>query len=66
MVSGWWSTEAAIKKEIDIHSETMVVSRMMDRALVGDTDIGRDLKEQVKDLETLLAAYRSGEITEKL
>ena len=38
----------------------------MDRALVGDTDIGRDLKEQVKDLETLLAAYRSGEITEKL
>ena len=60
------STEAAIASEKDIHSETMVVSRMMDRALVGDTDIGRDLKEQVKDLETLLAAYRSGEITEKL
>ena len=60
------STETAIASEKDIHSETMVVSRMMDRALVGDTDIGRDLKEQVKDLETLLAAYRSGEITEKL
>lgn len=60
------STETAIASEKDIHSETMVVSRMMDRALVGDTDIGRDLKEQVKDLETLLAAYRSGEITEKI
>ena len=60
------STETAIASEKDIHSETMVVSRMMDRALVGDTDIGRDLKDQVKDLETLLAAYRSGEITEKL
>ena len=60
------STETAIASEKDIHSETMVVSRMMDRTLVGDTDIGRDLKEQVKDLETLLAAYRSGEITEKL
>ena len=60
------STEAAIEKEKDIHSETMVVSRMMDRCMVGDTDIGRDLKEQVKDLERLLAAYRNGEIIEKL
>lgn len=60
------STEAAIAKEKDIHSETMIVSRMMDRCLVGDTDVGRDLKEQVKDLERLLAAYRNGEIIEKL
>lgn len=60
------STEAAIAKENDIHSETMIVSRMMDRCLVGDTDIGRELKEQVKDLERLLAAYRNGEIIEKI
>ena len=59
------STEAAIAKEKDIHSETTIVSRMMDRCLVGDTDIGRELKEQVKDLERLLAAYRNGEIIEK-
>ena len=60
------STEAAIKKEIDIHSETMVVTRVRDRCLVGDTDAGREMKEQIRDLERLLAAYRNGEITEKI
>ncbi|HJD46742.1 MAG TPA: fructose-1,6-bisphosphatase [Candidatus Mediterraneibacter norfolkensis] len=60
------STEAAIAKEKDIHSETVIVSRRTDRCLVGDTDIGRELKEQVQDLERLLAAYRNGEIIEKL
>lgn len=60
------STEAAIVKENDIHSELTVVQRAHDRILVGDTDTGRELKEQIKDLERLLAAYRNGEITEKL
>ena len=59
------STEAAIEKESDIHSEMMVVKRVLERRLVGDTDIGKELKEQVKDLELLLAAYRSGKIVEK-
>ena len=60
------STESAIEKEKDIHSETMVVKRMQERLLVGDTDVGRELRGQVKDLEKLLDAYRNGEITEKL
>lgn len=60
------STEAAIQKESDIHSDYMVVKRVLERRMVGDTDIGRVLKEQVEDLERLLEAYRSGEITEKL
>ena len=60
------STEAAIEKESDIHSDYMVVKRVMERRLVGDTDIGKELKEQVADLERLLAAYRSGEIIEKI
>ncbi len=60
------STEAAIVKENDIHSEITVVQRVHDRLLVGDTDIGSDLKGQVKDLERLLSAYRNGEIIEKL
>lgn len=60
------STEAAIVKENDIHSEFTVVQRVHDRILVGDTDNGRDIKEQVRDLEQLLAAYRNGEIIEKL
>ena len=60
------STEAAIANEKDIHSETTVVQRVYDRYLVGDTDAGRDLREQITDLERLLAAYRNGEITEKI
>ena len=60
------STEAAIANEKDIHSETTVVQRVYDRYLVGDTDAGRVLREQIADLERLLAAYRNGEITEKI
>jgi fructose-1,6-bisphosphatase-3 len=60
------STEAAIQKESDIHSDYMVVKRVMERRRVGDTDVGKELKEQVTDLERLLAAYRSGEIIEKI
>ncbi len=60
------STEAAIMKENDIHSELTVVQRVRDRILVGDTDNGRELKEQIRDLEQLLSAYRNGEIIEKL
>ena len=44
----------------------MVVKRLMNRVLVGDTDVGKELREQVASLERLLEAYRNGEITEKL
>ena len=60
------STEAAIEKESDIHSDSIVVKRVLERKLVGDTDVGRELKEQIRDLEVLLAAYRSGRIAERL
>ena len=33
--------------------------------LVRDTDIGRELTEQIADLKKLLAAYRSGSIKER-
>lgn len=59
------STESAIAKEKDIHSETMIVKRVRERLLVGDTDIGEELKRQVKDLERLLVAYRNGVLREK-
>lgn len=59
------STEDAIEKESDIHSDSTIVKRVVERKLVGDTDIGRDLKEQIYDLETLLDAYRNGIIAEK-
>ena len=60
------STEAAIEKESDIHSDSIVVKRTVARKAVGDTDIGRRLREQIQDLNELLGAYRSGLIPEKL
>ena len=33
---------------------------------VEDTDVGKELKEQILDLEVLLAAYRSGVIAERM
>ena len=60
------STEAAIGRESDIHSDSVIVNRVLERKLVGDTDVGRDLREQIADLEVLLAAYRSGQIAERV
>lgn len=58
------STEAAIEKESDIHSDSIMVKRASQRKLVGDTDTGKELKEQIEDLKILLEAYRSGRIAE--
>lgn len=60
------STESAIEKETDIHSDSIVVKKTLQRKKVGDTDIGTELKEQIRDLEELLSAYRSGCLTEKI
>ena len=60
------STEAAIEKESDIHSDSTVVKRTLERKKVEDTDVGKELKEQISDLEVLLAAYRSGVIAERM
>ena len=60
------STESAIEKETDIHSDSIVVKKTLQRKKVGDTDIGTELKEQIHDLEELLYAYRSGRLTEKI
>lgn len=60
------STEAAIMKESDIHSDNIIMTRMSRRQVVGDTDAGKELIEQISDLELLLEAYRSGRIAERL
>lgn len=58
------SMEAAVEKESDIHSDITVVEQMPSRRSVGDTDAGKELKNQIEDLEKLLAAYREGAIVE--
>ena len=59
------STEAAIEKESDIHSESIIIKRVSNRKLVGDTDIGCRLRAKIVDLEMLLEAYHTGRIVEK-
>lgn len=58
------STEEAIVSERDILSTTMVVEKKLERKRVGDTDIGKELKKQIRDLKMLLTAYRKGLINE--
>ena len=54
------STEEAIVKEKDILYTTLLVEKKLERKRVEDTDIGVELKKQIKDLKMLLTAYRKG------
>lgn len=60
------SIEEAVKNNLDIISARQIVETNATRKRVADTDIGTDLKEQVKDLKMLLAAYRKGLIKERV
>jgi len=57
------SIEDAFSKETDILSSRRIVEKL-DRKKVGDTDVGKELKNQIKDLKLLLRAYRKGLINE--
>lgn len=59
------SAEAAVERESDIHSDSIIIKRVSERKSVGDTDIGKEIKEKIMDLELLLKAYHSGIIVEK-
>lgn len=60
------STIDAIQKCTDIKSTTQIVEMSSHRMRVADTDIGRELSKQIKDLESLLYAYRHGYIKEMI
>ncbi len=59
------SVEKAVEQGSDIHSNRILVQQTTSRKLVADTDVGKELKEIVKDLKGLLNAYRSGAIAER-
>jgi len=60
------SAQKAIEEEKDIHSTTIVLEKEVERKRVGDTDIGEQFREQIKDLQMLLDAYRVGLIKEQI
>lgn len=60
------SIEEAIKNDTDIISSRKIVTTNESRKRVADTDIGKELLEQITDLKMLLAAYKKGFIKEKI
>lgn len=60
------SVEKAVQEGSDIASHTILVQHVVRRKTVADTDIGRELKASIKDLEALLDAYRDGVLVEKI
>lgn len=59
------TAETAIKNESDIFSDSIIVETSASRQRVADTDIGKELRVQIHQLEELLEAYREGIIVEK-
>jgi fructose-1,6-bisphosphatase-3 len=58
------SIRKAIEEEKDILSSTIILEHAVTRKRVADTDIGKELKSQIKEIEMLLIAYRKGLIKE--
>lgn len=59
------SIQKAVEDESDLKTEIIIDDRVTKRKMVGDTDIGKELKEQIEALMCLLQAYRDGKIPEK-
>ena len=56
----------AIREEIDIKYDIMVNEKETERKSVADTDIGKQLQEEIDDLKLLLQAYREGKIKQEI
>ena len=59
------STEEAIQKETDIHTDRISVMAASRRLQVRDTDRGREIQERIDELMQLLQAYRSGTLQQE-
>ena len=59
------SMEQTVLKETCTPSHIVMEQNAKKRMMVADTDTGKQLKENIEELEELLEAYRSGVLTEK-
>ena len=60
------SIEDAIKNDVDIVSSRKIVETNATRKRVENTDIGKDILNQIRDLKMLLSAYRKGFVKERV
>lgn len=58
--------EQVIYNDKDIVSNQVAVQHAFNRILVGDTDNGKRIKENIAELKDLIKAYRRGTISEKI
>lgn len=58
--------EKAVREGSDIKSQIILEENVKSRKYVGDTDIGKKLKEEIEDLKLLLNEYLIGNIKEKI
>ncbi len=56
----------AIREEIDIKYDIMVNEKETERKSVADTDVGKEIQEEIDDLKLLLKAYREGKIKQEI
>lgn len=59
------SREQAVLSGSDIHNRTLLQDNSDHRIRIKDTDNGKELLEQIRSLEQLLHAYRSGALRER-
>ncbi len=62
--SSFESTAKAINENHDINSVSSIIETVEKRMLVADTDIGKELEDQINDLTMLLEGYQMGIIAE--
>jgi fructose-1,6-bisphosphatase-3 len=60
------SKTKAVEEDKDIISDRIFIEANAKRKRVADTDIGKQLRDQINDLQMLLAAFRKGLIKETL
>ena len=60
------SAEYVFQNDKDIVSNQVAVQQTATRMLVGDTDSGKRLRENIAELKELIKAYRQGTISEKV
>ena len=60
------SKAEAIREEIDIKYDIMVNEKETERKSVADTDAGKQIQEEIDDLQLLLNAYREGKFKQEI
>ncbi len=55
----------AVLNDLDMHNKSTTIEKMLTRVMIKDTDNGLTLESRVRDLQMLVAGYRSGVISQK-